>query len=118
MKFNIKPTAQLLRERNLQKGGEVQKYIDNECKRCMAPYTPKMDGNLIKSADFGTVVGSGIIKQSIPYARRNYYGNRGFGKQGTARGGLRGRKWFERMKAAHKDKILDGARKISGARRR
>ena len=43
-----------------------------------------------------------------------YYFNRGMGKQGMASGGLRGKLWFERMKADHLKEILDGARKKAG----
>ena len=118
MKFTTKPVNQLLAERGLQKGGKVQKFIDSECIRRMAPYTPFRTGMLIRSATLGTVIGSGIIKQNAPYARQNYYHNAGRGTQGTASGGLRGRKWFKRMKSAHGKSILDGARKLSGARRR
>lgn len=118
MKFTTKPVNQMLAERGIQKGGKVQKFIDSECIRRMAPFTPFRTGMLIRSATLGTVIGSGIIKQNTPYARQNYYGNAGRGTQGTASGGLRGPRWFGRMKSAHGRSILDGARKLSGARRR
>ena len=116
MEFRIKDTEELLRARGLQKGGKVQKFIDSECIRHMDPYTPKRSGDLIKSAILGTVIGSGIIRQNIPYARSNYYGNKGRGLQGTANGGLRGKKWFERMKAVWLENILAGAAERAGAR--
>lgn len=118
MRFTINPTRQLLSERGIQRGGRVQKFIDSECIRRMAPYTPFRTGTLQRSATLGTVIGSGIIKQNTPYAKSNYYCNAGRGQQGTANGGLRGRNWFERMKAAHRRSILDGARRYAGARRR
>lgn len=113
--LTIKPTAQLLKERGLQKGGKVQKYIDSECKRHMDKYTPFRTGDMKKLIDG---VGSGILQYRMEYARKNYYSNAGRGNEGTARGGLRGRLWFERMKAACLKLILDGARKIAGAKRR
>jgi len=116
--FSIKPTEQLLRDRGLQKGGKVQKFIDSECIRCMDKYTPMQTGFLKRSVILSSVIGSGILKYVALYARSAYYNNAGRGKEGTARGGLRGRNWFERMKAAYLKSILDGARKISGARRR
>ena len=116
--FTIKPTAQLLKERGLQKGGKVQKYIDSECIRHMDKYTPFRAGFLKRSVILGSVIGSGILKYVAPYARQNYYSNAGRGNEGTARGGLRGRLWFERMKASCLKLILDGARKIAGAKRR
>ena len=118
MIFNIRPTRQLLSERGLGQGGMVQKFIDSECIRRMDPLTPKRTGTLIHAATLGTVIGSGKIKQATPYAKDNYYNNSGRGMQGTASGGLRGRLWFKRMKSLHLRAILDGARRLAGARRR
>jgi len=116
--FTIKPTEELLKKRGLQPGGRVQKFIDSECIRCMDKYTPFQTGILKRSVIWDTVIGSGILRQAVPYARQNYYHNAGRGTQGTARGGLRGRYWFERMKAAHKKEILAGAARLSGAKRK
>ena len=116
--FTIKSTEQLLRERGIEKGGKVQKFIDSEVIRCMDPFTPFRNGYLKKSATLGTVIGSGLIKYVAPYARSNYYENAGRGTEGIQRGGRRGRKWFERMKPVYLSSILDGAAKISGARRK
>lgn len=116
--FEIKPTVQLLRERGIEKGGKVQKFIDSEVIRCMDPFTPFKDGFLKKSAILGTVIGSGRIKYTAPYARRNYYENAGRGKEGIRRGGRRGRLWFERMKTIYLPDILNSVVKLSGAARR
>ena len=116
--FTIKSTEQLLRERGLNKGGKVQKFIDSEVIRCMDPFTPFRSGTLKKSATLGTVIGSGLIKYTAPYARKNYYENAGRGTEGTQNGGRRGRKWFERMKPVYLSTILSGAAKIAGARRK
>lgn len=120
MIFNIRPTRQLLSERGLGQGDRVQKFIDSECIRRMDPLTPKRTGTLIRTASppYGTIIGSGKIKQTAPYSRHNYYYNGGHGMQGTASGGLRGRLWFKRMKSLHLRAILDGARRLAGARRR
>ena len=116
--FKIKSTEQLLRERGIEKGGKVQKFIDSEVIRCMDPFTPFRSGTLKKSATLGTVIGSGLIKYTAPYARKNYYENAGRGTEGTQNGGRRGRKWFERMKPVYLSTILSGAAKIAGARRK
>lgn len=85
---------------------KAQEFVDSECLRHMNPLTPRSSGVMIKSATLGTVVGSGKIEYLAPYARRQYYENRGKGK--------RGRLWFEKMKAQHKDTIMKGAGKIAG----
>lgn len=89
-------------EGNLSK---AQCFVDSEVLRLSDPFTPRLTGALIKSGTLGTVIGSGEVSYNSPYARRQYYEHSGQG--------LRGPKWFERMKAAHKDKIMEGAEKIA-----
>lgn len=91
---------------------QAQKYVDSEVLRYSDPYTPFRTGMMKKSGTSGTVLGSGEIKYTAPYARKNYYANAGRGIEGlNASGGvkgLRGKLWFERMKADHKKDILRG----------
>ena len=134
--FNIKATDILKKERGLQDMGPVQKFIDSECIRLMAPYTPYRNGMLEESATLGTKIGSGEINQISPYARFQYYGkvmvspttgspwaakeekkiltDRDL-QYGTSKHPLAGKMWFDRMVADHKDDILDGTRKVAGA---
>ncbi len=79
MGFTIKPTEQLLRERGLQKGGKVQKFIDSECIRHMDKYTPFQTGFLKRSVILGSVIGSGILRYIASYSRSVYYNNAGRG---------------------------------------
>ena len=109
-----KSVGQMVAHRSLQSGGRVQKYIDSTVLRKSDPYVPFLSGMLKTSGISGTVIGSGTVVYNSTYARRQYYANGGNGKQGTSRGGLRGRYWFERMKADHLDEILKGAAKIAG----
>lgn len=74
------------------------------------PYVPMQTGMLKKSGILGTVIGSGIVEYTAPYARRQYYINGGNGLEGTSQGGKRGKLWFERMKANHKAEILRKAK--------
>lgn len=97
---------------------QAQKYVDSEVLRRSDPYVPMDTGALIKSGISGTVLGSGEVDYTAPYAREQYYNNAGKGKQGTAKHNshnykcLRGKLWFERMKADHKQEILDGLQKF------
>ena len=59
-------------------------------------------GMLIKSGTLGTVIGSGSIEYLAPYARRQYYEHKTKAR------------WFETMKASHKDAIREGAEKLAG----
>ena len=135
LKWN-KPLEQIKREHGINKNGFVQKYIDSECIRLMKPYTPMLSGVLIKSATLGSTIGSGEIVQIAPYARYQYYGKLMVssitGSAWATKGESKvltdknltyskinpnaGPFWFERMKLDHKKAILNGARKLSGAR--
>lgn len=111
----------------------VQKFIDSECIRLMAQYTPMQNGMLQKSVTLGTRIGSGIIFYNSPYARYQYYGKLMVSSvtgSAWARSGetkvLTGkdlnyskkkhpnaqRRWFETMKTNHKKQILRGAAAI------
>ena len=129
--FGIK-TEQRLRK--------AQEFIDSECIRLMVPYTPRRNGMLEESVKLGSVIGSGELRYLVPYARYVYYGEvygpnipiieNGqlvgfFSRPGmpkhptgqemrydTSRHPLAGKLWFERMKADHKDEILQGAQEF------
>lgn len=134
--FGIKGNQALIRERGLYNGGRVQKFIDQEVIRLMDPYTPHLNGVLIKSATIGTKIGSGLVQQNAPYARYQYYGKlmvssltgssyavHGESKVLTnkdlvynkSKNSLAGPFWFERFKADHKDEVLKGAQKIANS---
>lgn len=114
--IQIDSAEEMLRKRGVEKGGKVQKYIDSNVVSYCDKYVPFLSG-LLKRA-IGTVYGSGYVRYNTVYAKPQYYGNAGMGRGGMSRGGLRGRLWFERMKAAHKSDILNGAAKLAGAKAR
>lgn len=92
-----------------------QQYIDREVIKLMEPYTPKRTGKKIDIGATGTQIGSGTVQYNSDIARRNYYTNEGTGKEGLnakSNRGLRGKQWFARMKADHKDEIQKGVQKI------
>lgn len=114
---------------------QAQRYIDQSCIRHMDKYTPMLTGTLIRSATFGTKIGSGRIEYASPYARYQYYGKlmvssvtgSPYARSGekkvltstdliynTASHPLAGPFWFERMKSDKKAEIERGAAKIVG----
>ncbi len=133
-RLDMKAVKQLIGERGLEPMGRTQKYIDQEVIRSMVPYTPHLNGVLIKSATIGTRIGSGEIQQNAPYARYQYYGklmvssvtgsawSHGESKVVTdidlvynkSKNSQAGPYWFERMKADKKAQILRGAQKVAG----
>lgn len=111
----------------------AQKYVDSEVIRLCGPYVPFETGTLQRSALIATTIGSGEVIWNAPYAKYLYYGNlmvspttgsswakKGERKVLTGRSlnyngaPKRGKLWFERMKADHKQDILNGARRIVG----
>jgi len=114
--LRVAPENELLARRGLQKGGRVQKYIDSEVLRCCDGYVPMQSGKLKESGTTATVVGSGMVHYNTPYARKNYYKNKGMGNEGIKKGGKRGRFWFERMKPDHLPGILKGVKRIAGSK--
>lgn len=98
----------ILQRRGLESQGAVQVYIDNEVIKQCDPYVPFDTGMLKHSAILATVIGKGEVVYNTPYAKKQYHGN--FGK------GLRGKLWFDRMKADHLGDILNGAAKVAGGK--
>lgn len=107
VEFFLDEDIEILKRRNLETGGLVQQYIDNEVISLSKPYIPHDTGALERSAD-GSEIGSGLITYEVNYAWVQYYRNKG--------NGLRGSRWTERMKADRFDEILDGAAKIAGGK--
>lgn len=82
-----------------------QMIVDSEVLRYCSPLIPFRTGALIRSGTVGTVLGSGLVQYSSPYARFQYYRTAETRDYDIRRGGM----WFERMKAAHKQDILRAA---------
>lgn len=109
--LHIKPTKILLTKRKLLKGQPAQVYVDASVVRMMSPYTPFKTGTLRDSPYASTNFGSGVVRQSTPYARRQYYDTR------LRHRGLGTHLWFEVMKSQGGVRIiLREVRKITGAK--
>ena len=90
---------------------QAQKFIDSEVLRFCSVRVPFQTGMLQTSGILGTVVGSGEVWYTAPYAAR---------QNETAHtrpyDANRGGQWFERGKAAERRRILEGARKLAGGK--
>lgn len=78
--LHVAPENVLLAKRKLGKGGAAQKFVDSEVLRCSDKYVPMDTSMLKKSGTTSTVIGSGMVHWDTPYAKPNYYMNRGRGK--------------------------------------
>ena len=86
----------------------AQVFVDSKCLDLMQPLTPRLTGAMIKSGTLGTALGTGQINYLTPYARRQYYENKGQGQ--------RGRLWFERMRSQHAKQIMKEANQIAAGK--
>lgn len=105
-KFESARTGEIIKKRGLEEGGIVQQYVDSEVMRYMQPKMPKRYGIMIESMVNATEIGSGEVVVNTPYAKKR--------SKSARHNGQRGPYFFERMKADHRDDILEGAAKISG----
>lgn len=78
----------------------LQKEADGEFIRLVTPYVPLRTGALADSAKNSTVLGSGLIRHTTPYAAAQYY--RLPCGQGVREDG-RGPHWGERCVNDHKE---------------
>lgn len=84
----------------------AQKFVDSECLRRCEPYVPFLSGAMAHSGQLGTEIGSGLLRYIVRYAHRRYLNCR--------TNGQRGPRFFERMKAAHRDQILKATKEKFG----
>lgn len=132
VQFNVKDKETLLRNHGLQEGGPVQKLVDNETMQYMGDYMPRRQaGKLEHMMVMATVIGSGQIDIPGPYAHYLHEGilyvspttGSAWAKKNEikvptdqeltyAGAPMRGKKWFDRMKADHKDDILQAAQAL------
>ena len=129
-KLDIQPMELLITKKGLGINGQVQKIIDSECMRYMEPYIPKRTGVLINSMLFSTVIGSGEINIKTKYAHYIHEGilyvspttGSSWAKKNEVKvpttigliyigASMRGKKFFDRMKADHRNDVLKAAQK-------
>ncbi len=109
----IESVEKILRKRGLEPNGRAQQFFTNEVARKANPYIPFKDGGL---KDKQVRIEPDCIIYYAPYARKQYYENKGNGKQGTSKGGLRGKLWLQRMWADHGNEIVKSVASFVGGK--
>ena len=94
VRINLNPTDKILLKRKLNKKGKAQQFFTSEVRRLSDPYVPFKQGGL---KNIQVQVYADKIHYKSPYAKKQYYENKGYGKQGVNYGGLRGKQWIKRM---------------------
>ena len=139
LEANLDPND-LLHDYGLERGGRVQRFIDQKVISDCRPYIPASpDRTLADSAQATTELGSGLVIWNMPYAHYQYMGivygpnfqvlikgalewrsYKGRPKHPTDReltydtsqNPMAGPHWFERAKADHLTEWLDEARRV------
>lgn len=109
----IDKPQQVLLKRYLNSNGEAQARFTKQYAKWMNNYIPFKSGRL---KDMNVVVTRNKITYEAPYARKQFYTNKGTGKGGTAQGGLRGKRWDKRCWADKGSLILDDLASFVGGR--
>ena len=115
VRIEMNDTQKILLKRYLNKNGEAQTKFTQEVAKESKNYIPFKTGRL---KDSMIELKVNRIIYHAPYARKQYYSNKGLGRQGTALGGLRGKYWDKRMWSNKGDKIVQTIAKFCGGRSR
>lgn len=141
LKVDLQPVENVLKMAGLEDGGRVQQTIDEAFLRYCEPYLPFDTGQLRDSGIRSTKIGSGKVIWDTPYAHYLYEGekyvdpitgkgafyneNYGFWSRPNTQkvpsgeplhyhgGGLRGKRWAERMWADHYKDIIREAQAVA-----
>lgn len=95
IRLQLDPADKILLKRSLNKNGKGQRFLTHEVSRLSTPYIPRLTGFLSQDS---VTESATTITYNAPYARRQYYENKG--------NGLRGAHWTERMWADRGPEIV------------
>ena len=115
IRLKMNDTQKILLKRHLNKNGQAQELFTKECAKQMNNYVPFDSGRL---KDMSVELKTSKIIFNAPYARKQYYTNKGLGKQGLNQGGLRGKRWDRRCWIDNGDKIVKSIANFVGGRSR
>lgn len=113
VKIEIDSNQKILLKRHLNKNGEAQVKFTKECAKWMNNYVPLKTGRL---KDMMIEIQTSKVIYNAPYAKKQYYANKGMGKQGTSLGGLRGKVWDKRMWSDRGNDVVKSIAQFVGGR--
>lgn len=105
IKLQIDPADKILLKRSLNKNGKGKQFFTHEVRRLSTPYIPRLTGFLSEDSITETAT---TITHNAPYARRQYYENKG--------NGLHGSHWTERMWADRGPEIVRAVANFCGGK--
>lgn len=113
VRVKMNNTQKILLKRALNKNGKAQEMFTKECVKAFDGYTPYDTGRL---KNMMIKIETSRIIYNAPYARKQYYSNKGLGKQGNSIGGKRGKFWDKRAWIDNGDKIVQTMAELCGGR--
>lgn len=111
VKIEMNDTQKILLKRYLNKNGEAQMKFSKFCAKEMNNYVPFLTGRL---KDWDVTVNKNNVSYDAPYARKQYYTNKGNGVKNTS--GLRGKHWDKRMWGDRGDEVVKSIAEFVGGR--
>lgn len=113
VRIEMNDVQKILLKRSLNKNGNAQVKFTKEVAKYCNNYVPFKTGRL---KDMMITIGTNKIIYNAPYATKQYYTNKGIGKNGTSQGGLRGKMWDKRMWSDRGDEIVKSVAQFVGGR--
>lgn len=115
VKIQMDSSQKILLRRYLNQNGKAQQYFTKQVAAKSEPYIPFDTGRL---KDIDVTIETKRIIYSAPYAKKQYYSNKGMGKGGLHNGGLRGSRWIPRMWTQKGDEIVQSVAKFCGGKKK
>ncbi|MBU3112001.1 minor capsid protein [Clostridium lacusfryxellense] len=112
--INMNSTARILLAHHLNKNGTGQDFLTRACAKAFDNYVPFDTGRL---KNMMITIDITKITYSAPYAKMQYYNNKGMGKQGESAGGKRGMYWDKRGFIDNRDMIIQTVANFVGGRK-
>lgn len=113
IKIKMDDTGRVLLKRYLNKDGKAQEFFTKEVAKTSDNYIPFDRGRL---KNIMIEIQTDKIIYSAPYAKKQYYTNKGNGRSGTSQGGLRGKFWDRRMWNDRSNEIVKSVAQFVGGR--
>lgn len=113
VRVEINDTQKILLARSLNKNGRAQIEFTKQVAKHSNNYIPFKTGRL---KDMMITIGTDKITYNAPYAAKQYYTNKGMGKQGESIGGKRGKYWDRRCWIDNGDKIVQSIAEFCGGK--
>ena len=111
VKIVMNPTQKILLARALNKNGAGQVKFTKECAKNFDGYVPYLTGRL---KNMMITIETNKIIYSAPYAKKQYYTNKGMGRQGNSLGGKRGKFWDKRSWVDNGNNIIQTIARFCG----